>query len=371
MSNIDITHVELGERSYDILVGDGLLAEAGDFLAPVMASRRAVIVTDENVAEQYLTLLNATLKKNGISATCIVLPAGEQTKDFSHLENLASRLLDEKIERSTSLIALGGGVIGDLTGFAASIILRGVDFIQIPTTLLAQVDSSVGGKTGINTRHGKNLVGAFYQPKIVLADIATLDTLPQREVLAGYAEVAKYGLINDPAFFEWLEENGKALCRGDKPMRRHAVGVCCRSKAKIVAEDERETGQRALLNLGHTFGHALEAETGFGAKLLHGEAVGIGICMAFDLSAQMDLCSVEDADRIRRHYSSVGLPVGPLEIEDVPWQTATLIGHMAADKKVQGGLTTFILAMGIGEAFVTQNVELEDLQDVINKALAA
>ena len=300
-----------------------------------------------------------------------MLNAYETTKDFNHLEDVISRLLDEKIERSTSLIALGGGVIGDLTGFAASIVLRGVDFVQIPTSLLAQVDSSVGGKTGINARQGKNLIGAFYQPKMVLADIDTLDTLPQREVLAGYGEVAKYGMIDDPAFFAWGEENGAALCLGDKQARQYAVEICCRSKAAIVAEDEREAGKRALLNLGHTFCHALEAETGFGSKLLHGEAVAMGICLAFDLSARLGLCPTSDAERVRHHYQAVSLSTNPNSIEGVTWSTDALIGHMASDKKVQGGKITFILAKGIGEAFVTRDVKTEDLRAVLDHAIKA
>jgi 3-dehydroquinate synthase len=273
------------------------------------------------------------------------------------------------------LVALGGGVVGDLVGFAASVLMRGVDFIQVPTTLLAQVDSSVGGKTAINTRHGKNLVGTFYQPRLVLADTDVLDTLPRRELLAGYAEVVKYGLIGDPAFFDWCEKNATDLLAGDAARRTYAIEQSCRAKARIVAADERETTDlRALLNLGHTFGHALEAETGFGPDLLHGEAVGTGMALAFDLSARLGLCPAGDAERVRAHLGAVGLPVRLRSIggdNRRRWDAAKLIEHMRGDKKAQAGHLTFILARGIGKAFVTRDVDESALRGLLDQAIAA
>jgi 3-dehydroquinate synthase len=284
-------------------------------------------------------------------------------------------LLDTRPDRRTTLVALGGGVVGDLTGFAASVLLRGVDFIQVPTTLLAQVDSSVGGKTGINTRHGKNLVGTFYQPRLVLADTDVLDTLPRRELLAGYAEVAKYGLIDDPDFFAWCEANGAAVLSGDAAKRTYAIEQSCLAKARIVAADERETTDlRALLNLGHTFGHALEAETGFGSDLLHGESVGTGMAMAFDLSARLGLCPAADAERVRRHLGSVGLPMRLRAIggdNRRTWDSSRLIDHMRGDKKAADGKLTFILARGIGKAFVSREVDEKVLRGLLDDAVAA
>ena len=284
---IDTISVALGDRAYDIVVGTGLLSDAGGRIASLVKIHPVIIVTDETVAALHLETLRASLSAAGIASETIVLKAGESTKEFPGFEYLAGAILDLAPERASTLIALGGGVVGDITGFAASVILRGIDFIQIPTTLLSQVDSSVGGKTGINTRHGKNLVGSFYQPRLVLADTSVLDTLPRRELLAGYAEVVKYGLLGYPDFFAWLEANGAAVVTGDAAARRHAVMTSCDAKAKIVAGDERELGRRALLNLGHTFAHTLEAETGFGSRLLHGEAVSIGMIMAFDLSLRL------------------------------------------------------------------------------------
>ncbi len=363
--------VDLGERSYNIHIGTGLLKQAGALVSPVLAQKRAIIVTDAHVAPHYLSSLEASLSGAGIACASITLPAGEQTKNFAHLEQLLDDVLGRRIERGTSLIALGGGVIGDLTGFAAAIALRGIPFIQIPTTLLSQVDSSVGGKTGINTRHGKNLVGAFYQPRLVLADIDTLDTLPRRELLAGYAEVVKYGLIRDAAFYDWCEANGTQLVDGDKDARVHAVRESCAAKAAVVAKDERESGERALLNFGHTFGHALESETGFSDTLLHGEAVALGMLMAFDLSARIGLCPGQDAVRVRKHFEAVGLPHDPRQIAGVTWNADTLISHMALDKKVRDGKLTFILCRGIGEAFVTQDVKIDDVRGLMSQALAA
>jgi 3-dehydroquinate synthase len=304
-----------------------------------------------------------------------VVEAGEQTKSFAGLEGLLNRVLELGIERRTTLVALGGGVIGDLTGCAAAVALRGIDFVQIPTTLLAQVDSSVGGKTGINTRHGKNLVGTFYQPRLVLADTDVLDTLPRRELLAGYAEVAKYGLIDDPAFFAWCEANGAAVLSGDAARRTYAIEQSCLAKARIVAADERETTDlRALLNLGHTFGHALEAETDFGGDLLHGEAVGTGMAMAFDLSARLGLCPPADAERVRRHLGAVGLPMRLRTIggdNRRKWDAARLIGHMRGDKKADDGRLTFILARGIGQAFISREVDEAALRSLLDDAISA
>jgi len=363
--------VELGARSYDILIGRGLLAAAGRHLKPLLKQPRVVVLTDETVAGLHLASLTRSLGDAGIACAPIVLPPGEQTKSFLHLEEIVDKLLEARIERSTILVALGGGVVGDLAGFAASIVLRGIDFVQIPTTLLAQVDSAVGGKTGIDTRWGKNLVGSFHQPRLVLADIDTLATLPCRQVLAGYAEIVKYGLIGDAAFFGWLEDHGSALRDGDEAARQHAVKRSCAAKAGIVAADERESGARALLNLGHTFAHALEAECGYSDELLHGEAVAIGLVMAFDLSARLGLCTPEDAARVERHLAAVGLPTEPTAIAGRVWDVERLIDHMRRDKKVQGGRITFVLARGIGQAFVARDVDLKDVSGLLEQALAA
>jgi 3-dehydroquinate synthase len=363
--------VELGSRSYDILIGRNLISTAAQHLSPLLGRRHVVIVTDANVAKLHLEALEQALKRSDIGVDSIILPAGEGTKSFQELERLCSLLLDMKVERSSTLVALGGGVIGDLTGFAASIILRGINFIQVPTTLLAQVDSSVGGKTGINTPHGKNLVGAFYQPRLVLADTGTLDTLSRRELLAGYAEVAKYGLIDEPDFFSWLETNGIDVVEGDESARRYAIGVSCRAKARIVGADERESGARALLNLGHTFGHALEAECGFSDEMLHGEGVAIGMVMAFDLSATLGLCPPEDAARVQRHLASVGLPTSPLSVQGRIWTAERLIEHMGRDKKVKDGRIGFVLARGIGQTFHPAHVDLSNVTAILNAAIAA
>jgi len=367
--------VSLAGRSYDILIGPALIDRAGELSAGLLASRRVIVVTDETVAPLYGARLAASFEKAGITATTVTVPAGESSKEFAAFGRLMNALLDQRPDRKVTLVALGGGVVGDLTGFAAASLLRGVDFIQVPTTLLAQVDSSVGGKTGINTRHGKNLIGAFYQPRLVLADTGVLDTLPRRELLAGYAEVAKYGLIDDPTFWSWCETNGAAVLAGDAAKRTYAIEQSCLSKARIVAADERETTDlRALLNLGHTFGHALEAETGFGPDLLHGEAVGAGMAMAFDLSAKIGLCSPADAARVRRHLGAVGLPVRLRTIggdNRRHWDAARLIEHMRGDKKAEAGKLTFILARGIGRAFVTREVDEAALRGLLDDAIAA
>lgn len=362
--------VALGERSYQVLVGPGLIAEAGTRLIAALDARRVAIVTDEHVAALHLAPLRASLKQAGLSIVEIILPAGEGTKCFAELERLLDQLLAARIERRDVVLALGGGVMGDLAGFAASILRRGVVFVQVPTTLLAQVDSSVGGKTGINTPHGKNLVGAFHQPALVLADTSALDTLPARELRAGYAEVVKYGLIGDAPFFAWLEANGAAVLAGDAAARAHAVVTSVAAKVGVVSRDERETGERALLNLGHTFGHALEAATGFSDRLLHGEGVAIGLCLAFDLSASLGLAPADDALRVRRHIAAMGLPTRPSEIPGAEGlgnllAPDALIAHMAQDKKVKAGRVTFILARGIGQAFITDRVELDQARAVL------
>ncbi len=377
MSRHVTLRVELGARGYDILVGAGLLATAGQHLASRLhqmrglRQKRVCVVTDEPVAAAYLAVLARALDEAGIEHQSFVLPAGEETKSFDQLERLIDLLLDARVERSTALVALGGGVIGDLTGFAAAILLRGLEFVQIPTTLLAQVDSSVGGKTAINTRHGKNLVGRFHQPRLVLADTGVLSTLPPRELRAGYAEIVKYGLIGDRAFFEWPETNGAAIIEGDPDARRHAVLTSCAAKARIVAADEEERGSRALLNLGHTFAHALEADVGYDATLLHGEAVAIGLVMAFDLSARLGLCPVEEALRVRRHLARVGLPTGLDVLGDRAWSADALLDHMTRDKKVRDGRITFVLSRGIGQAFISHDVDPTDVRTLLNNAIAA
>ena len=363
--------VELGERSYEIRAGAGLLGAAGEHLAPLLRQKRTVIVTDANLAGLHLPTLQTALDATAIEHRSIVLPAGEDTKDFAHLRKLLEDLLEAGVERRTTVLALGGGVIGDLAGFAASILLRGVDLVQIPTTLLAQVDSSVGGKTGINTRHGKNLIGSFHQPRMVLTDIEVLRTLPRREFLAGYAEVVKYGLINDADFFLWLEEHAGAICQGDTAATLEAVVTSCKAKAAIVAADERESGARALLNLGHTFGHALEAVTGYGPELLHGEAVAIGMGLAFDLSVRLGLCPAGDAARVRHHFTAVGLPQDVTAIGARSWDARALISHMRHDKKVRNGKLTFVLARGVGQAFVSTDIELAAVEALLESALAA
>lgn len=358
--------VGLAGHAYDILIGDELLARAGESIRHVHSGKQeAIIITDENVAAAHLPQLEASLDDADITHHAITLPAGEKTKSFAQYEALMEALLARNPERKTLLIALGGGVIGDLTGFAASTLLRGVPFVQIPTTLLAQVDSSVGGKTAINSRAGKNLIGTFYQPRQVLADTGLLASLPPRQMRAGYAEVVKYGLINDPEFFEWLEEHGAEVLEPQRKAIAYAVKVSCQHKAAIVAEDEREGGKRALLNLGHTFGHALEAETGFSETLLHGEAVAIGMVMAFQLSTQLGLCDEADTQRVIAHLRGVGLPTQLSDISGVKWQADALLAHMAKDKKVSDGKLTFILARGIGKAFITREVATDDLANLL------
>ena len=362
-----IVRVALDARSYDILIEQGALDRAGDILAPYARNGRLVVVTDAHVAAAQLPRLDAALRAAGIAVEPIILPPGEQTKSWGHLAQLMDALLALEIERGDHIVALGGGVIGDLVGFAASILKRGCHFIQVPTTLLAQVDSSVGGKTAINTRAGKNLVGSFYQPALVLIDPSTLDTLPPRETRAGYAEVVKYGLIDDPAFFTWCEDNAAALLSGDPHARTTAIERSVRAKATIVADDERETtGRRALLNLGHTFGHALEADTGFCNTLLHGEGVAAGMALAFRYSAHLGLCPQEDADRVTTHLRAIGLP-HDLATAHVKADGATLVGHMLHDKKMAAGTLPFLLARGIGQTFLSKDVVLDDVAAFLDR----
>ncbi len=356
-----IVPVSLADRSYEVAIAPGALEDAGTRLARYAPGGRFVVVTDAHVAALHLPRLTASLEAAGIVVEPITLPAGESTKSWAHLEMLIDRLLELGVERSDKVIAFGGGVIGDLVGFACSILKRGCGFVQIPTTLLAQVDSSVGGKTAINTRAGKNLVGAFHQPAHVLIDPDTLDTLPPRERAAGYAEVVKYGLIDDPTFFDWCEANGAALLAGDGAARVHAIATSIAAKARIVEADERETtGVRALLNLGHTFGHALEAETGFSERLLHGEGVACGMALAFRFSAAKGLCPQKDAERVSHHLAATGLPT-TLEAAGIDSSGEALVAHMLHDKKMEGNRLPFLLARGIGQTFLDRNVELADV----------
>jgi 3-dehydroquinate synthase len=361
--------VELAERGYDILVGPGLIGHAGGAMLPLMRRRQAIVVTDATVARHHLAALRDSLAAERIAHQAIVLPPGEGTKDLAHFGRLVEDVLGCGIERGTMLVALGGGVVGDIAGFAAATLLRGIDFVQIPTTLLAQVDSSVGGKTAINTGAGKNLLGAFYQPRLVLADTASLATLPRREVCAGYGEIVKYGIIRDAGFFDWLETHGAALCDLDAAALTHAVVVSCRMKAAIVAADERETGdERALLNFGHTFGHALETETGFGERLLHGEAVALGMALAFDFAVSLGIASGQDALRVRRHLAGAGLPTDLAAIGLSGAAADRLLHHMGRDKKVRDGAITLILPRRIGDCFVMRDAPFDRLRAFLAQA---
>jgi 3-dehydroquinate synthase len=356
-----LVRVELGERSYDIVIGDGLIAGAGTELAGRLPGARVAIVTDEHLAAAHLPALQASLDTSGVGHVPIVLPAGEKTKSFDALQQVVDQVLAARLERGDAVIALGGGVIGDLAGFAAGIVRRGMGFVQMPTSLLAQVDSSVGGKTGINSARGKNLVGVFHQPRVVLADTAALDTLPPREFRAGYAEVAKYGLIDRPEFFAWLEANWRDVFAGG-PARVHAIAESCRTKAEIVARDEYETGDRALLNLGHTFGHALEAATGYdGSRLVHGEGVAIGMALAHRFSSRLNLVGPDDAERVEAHLRSVGLPWRMADIPGELPDAERLLSYIGQDKKVQRGSLTFILTRGVGQSFIARDVPASEV----------
>ena len=363
--------VNLGDRSYDILIGPGLIAAAGREIASRLKGRKIAVVTDAHVAPLYLDDFMAALQAEGIEAVSLVLPAGEKTKSFEHLISVCDSVLAARIERNDAVVALGGGVIGDLTGFAAGIVRRGSRFIQVPTSLLAQVDSSVGGKTGINSSHGKNLIGVFHQPDLVLADTDVLDTLSPREFRAGYAEVAKYGLIDKPDFFAWLEKNWRAVFAGGEA-RITAIATSCQAKADVVAADERESGQRALLNLGHTFGHALEAATHYdSARLVHGEGVAIGMVLAHQFSARMNLASPDDGKRVEAHLRDVGLPTTMGEIPGSLPPAEKLMDAIAQDKKVKGGKLTFILTHGVGQSFVADDVPQSEVLAFLKEKLSA
>ncbi len=364
----ETVHVPLGERSYDVRIGEGLIAGAGDEIRALLPRPRVAVLTDETVAAAHLDALRRGLGE--IEMVSLALPPGESTKSWSALERTVEWMLAEKIERRDVMIALGGGVIGDLGGFAAAILRRGIRYVQIPTSLLAQVDSSVGGKTAINSPAGKNLIGAFHQPSLVLADIGVLETLTPRDFLAGYGEVVKYGLLGDAAFFDWLETNGPAMAAGDRGLRAHAVKRSVEMKAEIVARDETEQGDRALLNLGHTFCHALEAATGYSDRLLHGEGVAIGCALAFELSARLGLCAQEEPSRVRAHLKAMGMKTDLADIPgDLPAAEA-LVDLMAQDKKVIDGQLRFIMARGIGEAFVTSDVPREAVVELLKDALS-
>ena len=362
--------VDLGARSYDIHIGAGLLAQAPGLLPMDLAGRRVFILADRNV-KAHQEILCGALEGTAAQVDTLLIEGGEPAKSYEGLQHVLDWLLEGGVERSSVLFALGGGVIGDLGGFAASAVLRGIPFVQVPTTLLAQVDSSVGGKTGINSVHGKNLIGAFHQPSLVLADIGVLDSLPARDFLSGYGEVVKYGLLGDAAFFDWLEANGPALARGDRALRQHAVRRSVEMKARIIERDETEEGDRALLNLGHTFCHALETATGYSDRLLHGEGVAIGCALAFETSQRLGLCSQEAPSRVRAHLKAMGMKC---DIADIPGDLPdadALMALMAQDKKVVDGKLRFILARAIGEAFVTADVDAATVRQVIAEALAA
>ena len=360
-------NVALPSVRYDVVIGDQLLARAGALLAPALPQKRAIVVTDQTVAELHLPTLMAGLAETAINASAIVIKGGEASKNLDTYLDVVDQLLEARVERRTALIALGGGVVGDLAGFAAATTLRGLPFIQVPTTLLSQVDSSVGGKTGVNTRRGKNLVGAFHQPRMVLADTGTLGTLPPRELKAGYAEIAKAGLIGDPAFFSWCERFGQSVVAGDRDAQAEAIKRACAFKAAVVGDDEREekpNNGRALLNLGHTFGHALEAEFGYDGGLLHGEGVAIGLGLAFKLSVRLGYCAPADAERVIAHVSAVGLPA-ELPMLNRRFSAASLIGHMRRDKKMRDGALHFVLARGIGQAFTSADVPPDAVLDLL------
>jgi 3-dehydroquinate synthase len=361
--------VALGARSYDIVIGRGLIASLGARVAALRPGAKAAIVTDENVARYHLAAAEAALTGAGVGSSRVIVPPGESSKRFGVFEQVCESVIAARIERGDLIIALGGGVIGDLAGFVASVVRRGLDYVQVPTTLLAQVDSSVGGKTAINSAHGKNLIGAFHQPVLVVADTGTLDALEARQFRAGYAEVVKYGLLGDAAFFAWLEANWREVFTGGGA-RERAIVVSCRAKAAIVARDERENGDRQLLNLGHTFGHALEAACGFSDRLLHGEAVAAGMALAFEFSARQGLMPAAGAARAIRHLADVGLPTGPKDIAGELPPVDRLLDLMAQDKKVKRGMPTFILARGIGAAFVESGVDANAVSAFLSEKLA-
>ena len=366
----EIVHVPLAGRAYDIHIGDGLIAGAGAHIAAIVDRPVVAVISDENVAVHHLDSLKNALQDASVEAKTLVLPAGEATKDWRYLTQTVEWLIAEKFERGDIVIALGGGVIGDLAGFAAAIMRRGIRLVQIPTTLLAQVDSSVGGKTGINSTHGKNLIGAFHQPCLVLADPGLLETLGPRDLRAGYGEVVKYGLLGDADFFDWLEQNGAQVLARDPDALTYAVHRCVEMKADIVSHDETEQAGRALLNLGHTFGHALEAATGYSDRLLHGEGVAIGCALAFDLSARLGLVSQQEPSRVRAHLQNLGLRARIADIDGALPDANGLLALMQQDKKVLRGAIRFVLARGIGQAFVGDDVDMEVVRNLLVEELA-
>lgn len=369
-----VVPVALAERAYDIVIGRGQLASLGARIKALRAGAKCAIVTDATVAQHHLAATEAALKSAGIASASIVLPPGEGSKSYATFATVCEAVVAARIERGDLVVALGGGVIGDLAGFAAASVRRGLDFVQVPTTLLAQVDSSVGGKTGINSPQGKNLIGAFHQPILVIADTALLDTLPARDFRAGYAEMAKFGLLGDAAFFTWLEANWRDVFAGGQSSesfaREHAIAVCCRGKAGIVSRDEREIGERALLNLGHTFGHALEAGAGFSQRLLHGEAVALGTALAFEFSARRGLISAADAARAAAHLAAVGLPTHIRQVPGGVPGVDALMDLIAQDKKVKRGKLTFILVRGIGQAFVENDVDAAEVRTFLKERVS-
>jgi len=368
-----IVDVALGERAYDIVIGRDVLRSLGARVAALRPGARTAVVTDRTVAKFWLEKTEASLSAAGVATSRIIVDEGEGSKTYTGLEQVSEALIAAKIERNDLVVALGGGVVGDLAGFAAAILRRGVDFVQVPTSLLAQVDSSVGGKTGINSPRGKNLLGAFHQPVLVVADSAVLDSLSPRQFRAGYAEVAKYGVLGDAAFFAWLQANHADIFTGG-PAREHAIATSCRAKAAIVARDERETGERALLNLGHTFGHALEAATGFSDRLFHGEGVAVGMVLAAELSAELGMIAASDAARIGHHLAAVGLPTRLQDIAGFGQESLAdadaLMALMAQDKKVKRGRLTFILLQAVGRAVIAPDVEPSLIRDFLKAKLA-
>ena len=365
-----IVNVALGERSYDVVIGRGQLALLGAKVSMLRPGCKAAIVSDETVASHHLVTTEKALAAAGIAAVAtVVVPPGESSKSFSMLERVCEALISARIERTDLVVALGGGVIGDLAGLAAGLVRRGLAYVQVPTTLLAQVDSSVGGKTAIDSKHGKNLIGAFHQPLLVISDTALLDTLPARQFRAGYAEVVKYGLLGDAGFFAWLEANWREIFAGGAA-REHAIAVSCRMKAATVARDERESGERALLNLGHTFGHALEAAAGFSDRLLHGEAIALGMALAFGFSAKRGLLPQSETERVKRHLAAVGLPIHLCSVPGAPTNADRLMELIAQDKKVKRGKLTFILARGIGASFIASDIDATEVRAFLVEKLA-
>ena len=369
MDNTKILDVPLGKRAYKIMIGPHLINNTGKLIKGIIKGDRVIIITDTNIGPLYLSKVSNSLQLSNIKFEQIIISSGEVSKSFERFQNLANQILSMKIDRKTALVALGGGVVGDLTGFLASTLLRGIDFIQIPTTLLAQVDSSVGGKTAINSPIGKNLIGTFYQPRLVISDIESLRTLPRREIISGYAEVVKYGLIYDYKFFNWLEKSGLEILKNNTIFISEAIYRSCEIKTDFVCNDETEQDKRALLNLGHTFGHALEVETKFSSKLLHGEAISIGMSLAFQLSHSLGLCSLEDKDRAISHLRSVGLPTKIKEIKGIEWDPKKIIKHMYSDKKVENGEIMLILTRGIGSAHIARNISETNIIETIKKSI--